>query len=60
MKYVNFLRSIIYIVVGLFLFFVITPLKVSALANNLFASFCVFYGGFRFYQAWQESKKSEE
>ncbi len=60
MKYVNFLRSIIYIVVGFFLFFVITPLKVPVLANNIFASFCVLYGGFRFYQAYQESKKSEE
>lgn len=60
MKYVNFLRSIFYIVVGLLLFFVITPLKVSTLANTLFASFCLLYGGFRFYQALQESKKFEE
>jgi hypothetical protein len=59
MKYFNLLRSLIYIVVGVLLAFVIMPpLKVSPLAHNLFASFCVIYGGFRFYQSLKAFKEN--
>jgi len=61
MKYVNLLRSLIYILVGILLLFVIKPpLQVSNLANNLFASFCLLYGGFRFFQAYVDFKKTSD